>query len=423
MSMPKVITFGCRLNAFESEVIKNHAAVAGRRDSIIFNTCAVTGEAVRQARQAIRREHRANPEAEIIVTGCAAQIEPKMFSDILGVTTVLGNDEKMKAESWLSLEIQEKILVNDIMSVKETAGHLIEGFEGRSRAFVQVQNGCDHRCTFCVIPYGRGNSRSVGVGEIVDQIKLLVKRGYKEVVLTGVDITSYGNDLPGQPSLGHLVQKILIQVPDLLRLRLSSLDAIEIDEKLFDAITGDERLMPHLHLSLQAGDNLILKRMKRRHTREDAIELTARIRKKRSEMVFGADFITGFPTETEEMFQKTLNLVDECGLNFLHVFPFSARTGTPAAKMPQIPGPVRKERAARLRAKGKAADQALFKKRLGTKAKVLVEQSDKKKGRSLGHGEDFTPIIVDGIYETGALIPVHLEKMAAGDLWGRGVNV
>ena len=423
MKAPKVITFGCRLNAFESEVMKGHAVAAGQKDAVIFNTCAVTGEAVRQARQAIRREHRKNPDAKIIVTGCAAQIDPKTFSEIPGVATVLGNDEKMKAESWLGLEAREKVIVNDIMSVKETAGHLIEGFEGRSRAFVQVQNGCDHRCTFCIIPYGRGNSRSVGMGEVVDQIKLLVDRGYKEVVLTGVDITSYGNDLPGQPALGALVQKILAQVPGLPRLRLSSLDAIEVDDALFEAITQDTRLMPHLHLSLQAGDNMILKRMKRRHTREEAIELADRIRGRRPGMVFGADFITGFPTETEEMFQKTLELVDECGLNFLHVFPFSARTGTPAAKMPQVPGNIRKERAARLREKGAAADQVLFQNRVGKKARVLVERSNEEKGLSLGHAEDFAPIIVDGVYETGALIPVHLEKVTAGDLWGRGVNV
>ena len=423
MSAPRVITFGCRLNAFESEVMKRHASTAGCSNSIIVNTCAVTGEAVRQARQAIRRAHRENPGAKIIVTGCAAQIDPKMFSQISGVSTVLGNDEKMKAKSWLALDTREKVIVNDIMSVKETAGHLIEGFEGRSRAFVQVQNGCDHRCTFCIIPYGRGNSRSVGMGEVVDQINLLVDKGYKEVVLTGVDITSYGADLPGKPPLGALVTKILTQVPELLRLRLSSLDAIEMDGELFEVITSDARLMPHLHLSLQAGDNMILKRMKRRHTREDAIKLTDRIRSKRPEMVFGADFITGFPTETEEMFEKTLDLVDECGLNFLHVFPFSARTGTPAAKMPQVLGNVRKERAARLRAKGKAADQALFKKRVGKHAQVLVERSYQETGVSLGHAEDFAPIIVDGVYKTGALIPVYLEKVTEGDLWGRGVNV
>ncbi len=423
MSTPEVITFGCRLNAFESEVIRQQATKAGAGDAIIFNTCAVTNEAVRQARQAIRRAHRENPNSKIIVTGCAAQINPKEFSEIPGVTQVIGNAEKMKAESYKNLDGVEKILVNDIMSVRETAGHLIEGFEGRSRAFVQVQNGCDHRCTFCIIPFGRGNSRSVGIGEVVEQISLLVERGYKEVVLTGVDITSYGAELPGQPELGDLVQKILIKIPDLKRLRLSSLDAVEVDDALFEAITGDSRVMPHLHLSLQAGDNMILKRMKRRHSREDAIAFTAAIKERRPEMVFGADFITGFPTETEAMFQKTLDLVDECGLNFLHVFPYSARIGTPAAKMPQVLGNIRKERAARLREKGHAADQKLFQKLVGEKATILVERSNQETGMSLGHSEDFTPVFIEGIYGAGSLIPVILEQVMAGDLWGRGTHV
>lgn len=416
------MTFGCRLNAFESEVMKNHAKKAGMKNTLIVNTCAVTGEAVRQARQAIRRAHRENPGFEIIVTGCAAQIDPKEFSEIPGVTKVIGNDEKMKSETYLSLETKEKVLVNDIMSVKETAGHLIEGFEGKSRAFVQVQNGCDHRCTFCIIPYGRGNSRSVGVGEVVSQIKVLVDKGYKEVVLTGVDITSFGADLPGQPALGDLVQKILVQVPDLPRLRLSSLDAVEVDEALFEAITGDGRLMPHLHLSLQAGDNLILKRMKRRHSREDAIGFTEKIRAARPDMVFGADFITGFPTETEAMFQKTLDLVDECGLNFLHVFPYSARKGTPAAKMPQVPGDIRKERAARLRAKGAEADKNLFGTLGGKTGTILVERSHEARQISLGHAEDFSPVILEGVYPSGALVQCKLQAKS-DELWGIAVNV
>ncbi|MEE8295192.1 MAG: tRNA (N(6)-L-threonylcarbamoyladenosine(37)-C(2))-methylthiotransferase MtaB [Sphingomonadales bacterium] len=422
MSAPEVMTFGCRLNAFESEVMKNHAEAAGMKNALIVNTCAVTGEAVRQARQAIRRAHRENPDKEIIVTGCAAQIDPLEFSDIPGVTKVIGNDEKMKPETYLSLKNKEKVLVNDIMSVKETAGHLIEGFEGKSRAFVQVQNGCDHRCTFCIIPYGRGNSRSVGIGEVVNQIKVLVDKGYKEVVLTGVDITSFGADLPGTPELGDLVQKILVQVPDLPRLRLSSLDAVEVDDALFEAITGDERLMPHLHLSLQAGDNMILKRMKRRHSREDAIEFTDKIRAARSDMVFGADFITGFPTETEAMFQKTLDLVDECGLNFLHVFPYSARRGTPAAKMPQILGNIRKERAARLRAKGDEADKKMFEKLGGKTGTILVERSHEARQVSLGHAEDFSPVILEGVYPTGALVQCKLEAKS-DELWGIAVNV
>jgi len=422
MSGPEVITFGCRLNAFESEVMKDHAEVAGHNDAIIVNTCAVTSEAVRQARQGIRRAHRENPNKKIIVTGCAAQINPKEFSDIPGVTKVIGNDEKMKLETWQGLEKCEKVLVNDIMSVKETAGHLIEGFEGKSRAFVQVQNGCDHRCTFCIIPYGRGNSRSVGVGEVVSQIRLLVEKGYKEVVLTGVDITSFGADLPGEPKLGDLVQKILGSVPDLKRLRISSLDAVEVDDALVEAITEDMRVMPHLHLSLQAGDNMILKRMKRRHSREEAIAFTDRIRAARSEMVFGADFITGFPTESEAMFQKTLDLVDECGLNFLHVFPYSARVGTPAAKMPQVPGNIRKERAKRLRDKGHQADQKLFEKRGGKTGTILVERSHEDRDVSLGHAEDFSPVILEGVYPTGAL--VHAKLQAKSDeLWGIAVNV
>ncbi len=416
------MTFGCRLNAFESEVMKNHAKKAGMKNTLIVNTCAVTGEAVRQARQAIRRAHRENPGQEIIVTGCAAQIDPKEFSDIPGVTKVIGNDEKMKPETYLSLETKEKVLVNDIMSVKETAGHLIEGFEGKSRAFVQVQNGCDHRCTFCIIPYGRGNSRSVGIGEVVNQIKVLVDKGYKEVVLTGVDITSFGADLPGQPALGDLVQKILVQVPDLPRLRLSSLDAVEVDEALFEAITGDGRLMPHLHLSLQAGDNLILKRMKRRHSREDAIAFTDRLRSHRPEMIFGADFITGFPTETEAMFQKTMDLVDECGLNFLHVFPYSTRKGTPAAKMPQVPGDIRKERAARLRAKGAEADKKLFGTLGGKTGTILVERSHEARQISLGHAEDFSPVILEGVYPSGALVQCKLQAKS-DELWGIAVNV
>jgi len=419
VSAPEIITFGCRLNAFESEVMRACASEAGANNTIIFNTCAVTGEAVRQARQAIRKAHRENPDAEIIVTGCAAQINPAEFTDIPGVTKVLGNAEKMQVESYQSLKETEKVLVNDIMSVRETAGHLIEGFEGKSRAFVQVQNGCDHRCTFCIIPYGRGNSRSVGIGEVVSQIRLLTERGYKEVVLTGVDITSYGADLPGQPKLGDLVQKILAGIPGLKRLRLSSLDAVEVDAALFEAITGDARLMPHLHLSLQAGDNLILKRMKRRHSRENAIAFTDSIRAKRPGMVFGADFITGFPTESEEMFQRTLDLVDECGLNFLHVFPYSARKGTPAAKMPQVPGDLRKARAARLREKGHQADLRLFERLVGGKANVLVERNDASQGVSLGHSEDFSPVLVAGVFDPGMMLPVRLEKVADGNLWGR----
>ncbi len=422
MNATEVLTFGCRLNSFESEVIKNHANAAGVENTLVVNTCAVTGEAVRQARQAIRKAHRENPGREIIVTGCAAQVDPKEFSEIPGVTRVIGNQEKMKPETYQAFGAGEKVLVNDIMSVKETAGHLIEGFEGKARAFVQVQNGCDHRCTFCIIPYGRGNSRSVGMGEVIRQIESLVAAGYREVVLTGVDITSYGSDLPGNPKLGNLVQKILGRVPGLSRLRLSSLDAVEIDEALFETLSGDKRLMPHLHLSLQAGDNMILKRMKRRHTREDAIAFTSRMRAARPDMVFGADFIAGFPTETETMFQNTLNLVDECGLNFLHVFPYSARKGTPAAKMPQVPGDVRKERAARLRAKGDEADRKLFRKLQGRTGTILVERSFGENAVSLGHAEDFSPVKLRGVYPAGALVDCQFQAKS-DELWGIAVGV
>jgi len=349
-----IMTFGCRLNGWESEVMRKHAQDAGLSNAILVNTCAVTNEAVRQARQQIRRARRENPDAKIIVTGCAAQVDPDMFAEMSEVDRVVGNDEKLKAETFqpdLLLGGTEKVRVNDIMSVRETAGHLVEGMEGRARAYVQVQNGCDHRCTFCIIPFGRGNSRSVPAGEVVDQIKTLVDKGHSEVVLTGVDLTSWGGDLPGTPQLGRLVQAILKQVPDLPRLRLSSIDAIEIDESLFEAITGEARVAPYLHLSLQAGDDMILKRMKRRHLRDDAIALCTRLKEARPEIAFGADLIAGFPTETEAMFENSLKLVDECQLAYLHVFPFSPRPGTPAARMPQLDRAVIKARAARLRAK------------------------------------------------------------------------
>lgn len=418
MTAPRVITFGCRLNAYESEVIKNHAAAAGLEDTVIVNTCAVTGEAMRQARQAIRRAHRKHPKRKIVVTGCGAQIDPKQFSELPGVAKVLGNAEKMAAESYRTLEGPEKIQVNDIFSVRETAGHLIDGFQGRARAFVQIQNGCDHRCTFCIIPYGRGNSRSVGIGEVIRQIGRLAENGIKEVVLTGVDLTSYGKDLPGSPTLGDLVQKILIKVPSLSRLRLSSIDAIEVDEALFEAFSED-RLMPHLHLSLQSGDNMILKRMKRRHSREDAIAFVERVRCARPETVFGADFIAGFPTETEGMFEETLRLVDECGLNFLHVFPYSARKGTPAARMPQLPVKVRKERARTLREKGAAADAALFARMAGKRARVLVEKTDQKAGVCFGHSECFAPVALEGLYRPGRIVSATLSLTSRGTLSGR----
>lgn len=358
MSVPIFATLGCRLNAYESEAMKELAEQAGLKGAVIVNTCAVTAEAVRKAKQEIRRLARENPGAPVIVTGCAAQTEPETFAEMPEVTRVVGNHEKMQAETWAGLAAPdligttEKVQVNDIMSVRETAGHLIDGF-GRARAYVQVQNGCDHRCTFCIIPYGRGNSRSVPAGVVIDQIKRLIDKGFREVVLTGVDLTSWGADLPGTPRLGDLVQRIL-RLTTIERLRISSIDSIEADPALVEAILGEARLMPHLHLSLQAGDNLTLKRMKRRHAREEAIAFCSEMRAARPDLIYGADLIAGFPTETEEMFENTLRLVEDCGLTFLHVFPYSPRKGTPAARMPQVKGPVIKERAARLRALGDA---------------------------------------------------------------------
>ncbi|WP_300544217.1 tRNA (N(6)-L-threonylcarbamoyladenosine(37)-C(2))-methylthiotransferase MtaB [Maricaulis sp.] len=372
-----ILTFGCRLNAWESEVMRKHAREQGLTNTILVNTCAVTNEAVRQARQHIRRARRENPDARIVVTGCAAQVDPDMFGKMAEVDRVIGNDDKLKAGTFRPDSLlggTEKVRVNDIMSVTETAGHLVEGMEGRARAYVQVQNGCDHRCTFCIIPYGRGNSRSVPAGEVVDQIKTLVDAGHSEVVLTGVDLTSWGEDLPGHPPLGRLVQAILKHVPDLPRLRLSSIDAIEIDEALFEAVTGEMRIAPYLHLSLQAGDDMILKRMKRRHLRGDAIALTQRLKAARPDIAFGADMIAGFPTETEDMFGNSIRLVDECRLAYLHVFPFSPRPGTPAARMPQLERAVIKDRANRLRAK---ADEALTRHldgMIGRVGQALVEK-------------------------------------------------
>jgi threonylcarbamoyladenosine tRNA methylthiotransferase MtaB len=390
-----IITMGCRLNAWESEVMRRHAHEQGLDNAILVNTCAVTNEAVRQARQQIRRARRDKPDAKIIVTGCAAQVDPEMFGAMPEVDRVVGNEEKLHAETFKPATLlggTEKIRVNDIMSVTETAGHLVEGMEGRARAYVQVQNGCDHRCTFCIIPYGRGNSRSVPAGEVVEQVKTLVGSGHSEIVLTGVDLTSWGEDLPGQPQLGRLVQAILNNVPDLPRLRLSSIDAIEIDDALFEAVTGETRVAPYLHLSLQAGDDMILKRMKRRHLRDDAIALCERLKSARPELAFGADMIAGFPTETEAMFANSIRLVDECQLAYLHVFPYSPRPGTPAARMPAVDGVEIKARAARLRAKAEEAlahhldgmigrvEAALIEKpgfaRAGNFAGIRIPQSD-----------------------------------------------
>jgi threonylcarbamoyladenosine tRNA methylthiotransferase MtaB len=408
-----VVTFGCRLNTTESEVIRRQATASGLADAVVFNTCAVTGEAVRQARQAIRKIRRERPRARIIVTGCAAQTEPQTFAAMPEVDRVIGNDQKLDAAGWaetraalalpFGIGAEQKIAVNDIMAVKETALHLIEGMEGRLRAFVQVQNGCDHRCTFCIIPYGRGNSRSVPMGEVVAQVRRLVENGYREVVLTGVDLTSYGENLPGAPKLGRLVKQILKHVPELERLRLSSIDSVEADADLLDAVASERRLMPHLHLSLQAGDDLVLKRMKRRHLRADAIAFCRQVRRLRPDVVFGADLIAGFPTETEDMFTRSLDLVDECGLTHLHVFPFSPRTGTPAARMPQVQRAIAKERARRLRHKGEAALLQHLKNEIGTKRRVLVETGD------FGRTEQFTPVRLAAPAEPGTIIDVRIS--------------
>lgn len=401
----EIVTFGCRLNAYESEVMRGHAEAAGLEGAIVFNTCAVTAEAERQARQAIRKARRENPDARIIVTGCAAQVNPDAFAAMGEVDLVIGNEEKLQAASWqpaFALHANERVRVNDIMSVTETAGHLVGGLEGRARAFVQVQNGCDHRCTFCIIPYGRGPSRSVPAGEVVTQVRTLVENGYREVVLTGVDMTSYGSDLPGQPSLGNLARRILKLVPELERLRLSSIDSIEADDELMRLIAEEERLMPHLHLSLQSGDDMILKRMKRRHLRDDSIRFCEDVRRLRPDIVFGADFIAGFPTETDEMFENTMRLVDECGLTWLHVFPFSPRPGTPAAKMPQVARDTAKLRAERLRMKGMARVRAHLDQGLGATKPVLMETP------TLGRTHQFTPVRVIEAATAGEILPLHL---------------
>ncbi len=381
MSGPELITLGCRLNYAESEAMR--AMAADCDDLVIVNSCAVTAEAVRKTRQQVRKAKRARPDAEIIVTGCAAQIEPGTFADMPEVSRVLGNREKMMPESFTG----HRSLVSDIIAVRDTAPHLVTGFAERARAFVEVQNGCDHRCTFCVIPYGRGNSRSVPAGLVIERIRALVAKGFREVVLTGVDVTSYGPDLPGSPSLGLLVERILTQVPELPRLRLSSIDSIEIDDRLFEIATGEPRFMPHLHLSLQAGDDMILKRMKRRHSRQQAVDIVARLKAARPEIAIGADIIAGFPTETDAMATNTLHMIDECDIVFGHIFPYSERAGTPAAKMPQLPGDIRKERAARLRDAAARRKQNWLRGLIGSTQNVLIES---EQGR--GHAENFAEV-------------------------------
>jgi threonylcarbamoyladenosine tRNA methylthiotransferase MtaB len=404
MKGPQVLNFGCRLNAYEAQVMRDQAQNAGLRDAIIINTCAVTNEAVRQARQAIRKARRDQPAATIVVTGCAAQLEPDAFAAMDEVDRVLGNQEKLHGENFIT-PLDGKILVDDIMSVTQLAGHLVPGFDGRSRAFVQVQQGCDHRCTFCIIPFARGPSRSVPMGAIVQQIRTLVDNGYAEVVLTGVDITSYGSDLPGRPSLGQMLRRLLQAVPELPRLRLSSLDAVEIDPDLERLLLDEERVMPHLHLSLQAGDDLILKRMARRHSRAQAVDLCQRLRAGRPDMVFGADLIAGFPTETEAQFQNSLSLVDDCGLTYLHVFPYSPRPGTPAARMPQVPGDERRRRAALLREKGASALAGFLTSRVGQTCSMLLERPGE------GRSEQFALIELEPA----------IEHQAAGSIPESGI--
>jgi threonylcarbamoyladenosine tRNA methylthiotransferase MtaB len=395
-----IITFGCRLNAYESEVMRAQADAAGLKEAVIVNTCAVTVEAVRQARQAIRKTRRDRPEAKIIVTGCAAQIDPARFAAMAEVDHVIGNQEKLEAKTFAKFGAgdSERVVVNDIMSVRETAAHLIEGFGGRARAYVQIQNGCDHRCTFCIIPHARGPSRSVPMQGVVAQIRTLIEHGYREAVLTGVDITSYGADLPGTPGLGLLLRKILKELPELDRLRLSSIDSVEVDADLFRAFAEEPRLMPHVHLSLQSGDDMILKRMKRRHRAADALSICDRLRRLRPDIVFGADVIAGFPTETEEMFQNTLRHVAEADVTFLHVFPFSARPGTPAARMPQLPKPVIANRALALRRQGMRQLQQFLMREVGRTRRVLAERGNR------GHTEHFASVRFSGNVQAGSLV-------------------
>ncbi len=412
----EIITFGCRLNSFESEVIREHARNAGcGSETIIFNTCAVTGEAERQLRQAIRKARRENPHARIIVAGCAVQIAPKKYAEMEEVDQLIGNDLKLKAEAWKSLA-EERVIVSDIMAVREAEGHLIEGMEGRARAFLQVQSGCNHRCTFCIIPFGRGNSRSVPFEDITRQAEKFVESGYNEIVLTGVDITSYGTDLPDEPALGQMMKRLLVTVPELKRLRLSSIDPVEIDEDLWDLIEKEPRLMPHLHLSIQAGDDMILKRMKRRHSHQDVIDTCSRARNLRPDIVFGADIIAGFPTETEEMFANSLDIVRECDITFLHVFPYSPRPGTPAAKMPQVPGNIRKERAARLRELGERHLTKKLEQYINHDMNIIVEEIN------TGCDEHFFKVRLDRECNPGEIVKVRTSRIDNFALTGEVIS-
>ncbi|MTJ79784.1 MAG: tRNA (N(6)-L-threonylcarbamoyladenosine(37)-C(2))-methylthiotransferase MtaB [Telmatospirillum sp.] len=391
--------------------MRRHAEAAGWTDTVIVNTCAVTSEAERQVRQAIRKLRRDRPTARIVVTGCAAQIDPAKYGAMAEVDQIIGNAEKMEAAHYLTPR-PERIVVSDIMAVQETAGHLIAGFEDRARAFVEIQQGCDHRCTFCIIPFGRGPNRSVPMGRIADQVRLLVAEGFREVVLTGVDITGYGADLPGRPGLGQMVRRLLAQVPDLPRLRLSSLDPVEVDADLLELVATEPRLMPHFHLSIQAGDDMILKRMKRRHLRADIVRIAGDLRRRRPDLALGADIIAGFPTETEDMFRQSLALVDEVGLTHLHVFPYSSRPGTPAARMPAVPGDVVRDRAARLRAAGEAAMAAFLKSRIGKTAHVLIEKD------SGGHSEHYLPVRVEEAAPAGTIQPTRIVAVEGARLVG-----
>ncbi len=413
----EVINFGCRLNIYEGEIIKQNAVESGLSNALIFNSCAVTAEAERQVRQSIRKARKENPDVKIIVTGCGAQTNAKQYADMPEVDKVIGNEEKLSKSTYNLLTADhwqpatEKILVNDIMSVKETASHLVASFDGKARAFVQVQNGCDHRCTFCIIPFGRGNSRSVPMGEIVAQVRSLVESGYNEVVLTGVDISDYGKDLPSSPTLGNMCRRLLTLVPELQRLRLSSIDAVEVDEDLLQLFASEPRLMPHIHISLQAGDDMILKRMKRRHNRQDIVDFCIKLRELRPDVVFGADIIAGFPTETDEMFQNTLNLVSETGLIYLHVFPYSARSGTPAAKMPQVAKAIRKERAAALREAGEKNLQKYLQSQIGVTTQVLVEKE------RIGKTPHFAPVELDRDCVAGSVVKAIITKIDNNKLY------
>jgi len=414
--LPRVVSLGCRLNTYEGEVMRAHASNAGLNDAIIVNTCAVTKEAERQGLQTLRRLRRENPNAHIVATGCAVQLDPARYANMPEVNRVLGNEHKMKAESFLP-NTNETVRVSDIMTVRETAEHLVEGFDGRARAFVQVQQGCDHRCTFCIIPFARGNNRSVPMGRIAQEVQGLVASGFNEVVITGVDITGYGSDLPGEPSLGNMLARLLKAVPELKRLRLSSLDPAEIDDELFILIAHESRLMPHFHVSAQAGDDMILKRMKRRHDRAGIISFCDKVRSLRPDAVFGADIIAGFPTETDEMFENSLKLVEDAGLTHLHVFPYSIRNGTPAARMPQVDGRLVKERAARLRAKGADAMTVYLNSRIGTTAQVLMEKPD------LGHSEHYVPVSFAAPQKLGEIVTARITGVVNHILAGEVLTV